>query len=523
MSLAIASQGSTAPSERSAITLGDRQTDELVIALVGAIGSGSTTTAALLKEVMEREYKYSTNYIRISNIIRSAATEHKIKIPPKDSKGEERISGLQEAGNELRKRFSSTYLADKVVENIAVDRKLNSGYHHVGDDKDPLPLPRRRVHIVDSLKHPDEVGLLRDVYGDTFWLIGVFSPEIVRSSRLKSRDLSSTEIIGIMERDESDGLSYGQKVRDTIHHADFFLRNDGQNNITLKGTLDRFLKILFNIGVNTPTRDETAMDKATAQASNSACMSRQVGAAIYSRSGELIGIGANDVPKSNGGLYCTEDGQNDHRCFKWLQRECHNDKKKKTLYADIHAKLSKAKLIDSDISLEDVEAALKQTDVKNLIEYSRAVHAEMEAIISVARAGKAGLVGSTLYSTTYPCHGCARHAVAAGISRVIYIEPYAKSLAIDLHGDAISLTEIGNSDKMVFLQYEGVAPKNMIRLFKHGRERKMNGKIVVHDMMNAHPVFPAPLDGFSTREKIVLNRIEANTGKKSMLSSEAEI
>ena len=51
--------------------------------------------------------------------------------------------------------------------------------------------------------------------------------------------------------------------------------------------------------------------------------------------------------------------------------------------------------------------------------------------------------GTTLYTTTFPCHNCTRHIVAAGISRVVYVKPYPKSLAFQLHYDSISLEEKG--------------------------------------------------------------------------------
>jgi deoxycytidylate deaminase len=97
----------------------------------------------------------------------------------------------------------------------------------------------------------------------------------------------------------------------------------------------------------------------------------------------------------------------------------------------------------------------------------------MEAIISVGRGGKNGLPGSTLYCTTYPCHSCARHILAAGIKRVVYIEPYPKSLAMTLHYDALSESEEDDKKKLVFLQYSGVAPKHMLRLFKVQDRAKM--------------------------------------------------
>jgi deoxycytidylate deaminase len=207
------------------------------------------------------------------------------------------------------------------------------------------------------------------------------------------------------------------------------------------------------------------MYNAASQASTSACLSRQVGAAIFSKEGELIGVGANDVPKFGGGLYCSEDGAEDHRCFKQTGGLCRNDEHKDLLYKAIFRELRNDGILSAKVDQSAITAALKRTDIKNLIEYSRAVHAEMEAIISVARGNKPGLVGATLFSTTFPCHSCARHIVASGIRRVLYIEPYAKSLANTLHGDAISMVETDNPKRVAFLQYEGVAPKNMIRLF----------------------------------------------------------
>ena len=72
--------------------------------------------------------------------------------------------------------------------------------------------------------------------------------------------------------------------------------------------------------------------------------------------------------------------------------------------------------------------ALKDAAVMDLTEYGRVVHAEMHALCDAARLGKA-IKGATLYCTTFPCHNCTKHILAAGIRRVVYIEPYPKSLA----------------------------------------------------------------------------------------------
>jgi deoxycytidylate deaminase len=87
----------------------------------------------------------------------------------------------------------------------------------------------------------------------------------------------------------------------------------------------------------------------------------------------------------------------------------------------------KSGLLKENTSKHAVDEVLSGTPVDDLIEFSRSIHAEMDAILGVAREGKHSLVGSTLYTNTYPCHNCARHIVAAGITNVVYIQPYKKA------------------------------------------------------------------------------------------------
>ncbi|MFO1127894.1 MAG: anti-phage dCTP deaminase [Rhodospirillales bacterium] len=496
-----------------AISIADRRTPELVFAFVGPAASGVTTTAMMLKAILEDEYNYNVHYYKVSDLIADSAKN--VDEPfDKNLQGHERTQRLQDIGNKLRHVYCCEYLIEKCIEQIALNR--------VGDGYAPLltaqaevapPLPLRRAHFIDSLKHPEEVNVLRDVYGDIFWLIAVFAPEDVREKRLLRSGIAKAATGPLISRDEHEEVSYGQKVRETSHLADFFVRNDKENTNQLKVTISRYCDILFSTSIITPARDESAMYNAMAAASRSACMSRQVGAAIYSEEGELIGIGWNDVPKSGGGLYTTEDRDDDHRCYLWGERLCHNDKQKEELYAKIISSIQKAV---PSVETEKLRSILATTGIRSLIEFSRAVHAEMEAIISVARSAKDGLRGSTLFSTTFPCHSCARHIVASGIAKVVYIEPYPKSLALNLHEDSVSMDEKDNGRKVIFLQYEGVAPRNMLRLFKNGLERKENGRVVIRDKKTSFPVFPQPLDSYVSREQMIVNSLEQREKRKGL-------
>lgn len=497
--------GSSSPNEDT-LELADRQTDELVIAFVGPVGSGVSTSAAILGDKLNKQFGYSVTTISVSKDIIANNSHIVSEEYDQNATGSERVATLQRIGTKLRSRVSNDYLSEKCVEKIAIDR-ARRGYKQVAGNR--IPLPRRAAYIIDSLKHPGEYELLRDVYGDSLWLFGVFAPEDVRRDRLVSRGFNSEQIQTIFNIDEEEGVKHGQKVRDTIEMSDFFIRNDGANTSKLERVIGRYMDLVFGIEVSTPTRDEAAMYTAVSAASSSACLSRQVGAAIYSSAGDLLGKGSNDVPKKGGGLYCAEDGDIDNRCYKYGGKICHNDDRKKNLYQSVVTNLVADGHMKKPKDYSATVRSLKKTDIKGLIEYSRAVHAEMDAIISVARAGRGGIVGSTLYCTTFPCHSCARHIVASGISRVVYIEPYPKSLATVLHKDAISVRENDRDSHVVFLQYQGVAPKNMIRLFKQHSDRKNDGKAIERERGTSAPVSRSPLDGFATREQIVVHRLEA--------------
>jgi deoxycytidylate deaminase len=344
-------------------------------------------------------------------------------------------------------------------------------------------------------------------------LFGVFAPDAIRRKRLVDNGTLASQADQIISRDQDEVMTFGQKTRKVFLSADFFLCND-QKPDQLRTSVERLLDIIFSTRIRTPTRAESAMYEATSAASNSACMSRQVGAAIVSKSGELISVGWNDVPKFGGSLYGEDDQSvwseskkriedNDHRCFKWGQRICHNEVRRTSIMDGIIDRVMKSSFVTSSVKRQDVAKTLAGTEVEDLIEFSRSIHAEMDAILGVAREGKHSLVGSTLYTNTYPCHNCARHIVAAGIRAVIYIQPYRKSLATVLHADALT-EDPDDQTKVIFRQFDGVAPRNYLRLFQSTMERKVNGRVMNVDHTKAVPVFRMALDSPAEYESKVI-------------------
>jgi len=469
----------------------DRITSELVIGLVGPVGAGVSTTAASLQKALTQQFGYSVDVVKLSGLINSKAPL--VNLSEVDADDIERVAKLQKIGSSLREKFGEAVLSEFAIQSI-----------HASRSEDASKLVRRHCTIVDSLKNPAEADRLRLVYGNLFWLVGVFAPEDVRVSRINKDNPNSSYLHLINDQDYDEGTDYGQSVKDTMTLADVFIRNDEQNTIRLDKEVISFLDRLFQVGVSTPNSHESAMFAAANVAARSACLSRQVGAVIQSSDGEILGSGANDVPRFGGGLYSSDlEASLDHRCYNWGGKVCHNDNEKDAIFNQILSIAEKSFADSSVAQRAEFISKLKSTSrLKGLIEFSRSVHAEMAAIVSVARDGHGAVQGSTLYSTTFPCHNCARHIVAAGIRTVFYIEPYPKSLALKLHNDAIGTSENDAGKKVLFLQYQGVAPRSFARLFPQNPVRKAAGQALMKSRGDAKPLAAQSVESLVTREEL---------------------
>jgi deoxycytidylate deaminase len=486
-----------------------RQTEELVIGFCGALGGGISTVANVLKEKIKL-YNYQTNLIKVSHFIEDYIKNNGIKENRELSKKAKRIHLLQTGGNELRKHHGNDILSLLSVTDIATFREklFEADNDHIPDDtikKESI----RLVHIIDGLKHPDEIRLLRAVYGNMFYLFGILCANPIRKNRLERiKEITSPEAESLMNRDESEDLRYGQKLIKTIQYADFFVRNNHENINNLSPIIERYIKLILGDPSITPTKGEHAMYIAQSAALRSACISRQVGAAITNKKGDIIATGCNDVPKFGGGLYSADDGDDDLRCMNRYNGKCYNSEHKRRIKNEILEVLKKE--LPGSHEVDDIADKIsKISKLKGLIEFSRSVHAEMAAITTAARIGNTSLKHSILYCTTFPCHYCASHIIATGIEQVFYIEPYEKSLTHELYDDSIILepTNVNSNNeikKVIFCHFEGVAPRKYLDLFQYVKEKKESGRLVKHQHREALPTIPQFLDDhFDYESKVI--------------------
>jgi cytidine deaminase len=340
-----------------------------------------------------------------------------------------------------------------------------------------------QAFVISSLKRPEEVDLLREVYGRGFVLVAVHDTYEAMVKNLAERLAKSEH----RRRTEEDGLraaqlivkdaaetdnKFGQNVAKTYPLADAFV-NASYPAIAERET-ERLVSLMFKPCFRSPSRDEHAMMHAYAAGLRSADLSRQVGAAISSQQGEVLATGTNDVPAAGGGI-AWEGDVHDARDFQ-LRLDISKERRLRTA-RELATILRDPASSPVEMNDQDLERLLSKSQVLALGEFGRTVHAEMDAILSAARIG-IPIRGTYIYTTTFPCHNCVRHIIGAGITRVVYMIPYEKSLAFELHDDAIVREGYDPTpNKVVLKRFVGVAPRRYADYFAVSKDERKEAEI----------------------------------------------
>lgn len=473
----------------------ERISNELIIGLCGAIGSGIDELSKRLKENLILT-GYEIVEIKLSSLIIESSN---LTVLPSLTEAE-RIIVLQDAGNQLREKHGKDFIAKLGIQQIftkRTDEIIGNDDASLNSDVLENKTKKRVAYIINQLKHPEEVKLLRTVYPHNFYLISLIRTERERKLALEERNFSSKNIDDVVRKDRKEKDSWGQQVEKTSAMADYFMHNQHNHSENLNSEVTRFIHLVHGATAMSPRKEERGMSAAHSASLQSACLSRQVGAAIADVDGRILSTGCNDVPEFGGGLYTHESGAKDFRCVN-KGAKCYNDHYKSRLKSEIEDVLIRNGL-DAQKSKDISKSILEDTKAADLIEYSRAIHAEMDAITALARNSNVSTHKKILYCTTYPCHNCARHIVAAGIEKVVYIEPYEKSLALKLHDDAIS--DSVEDNKVHFQPYEGVSPARYNAFFKMSSPRKDNqGLALRNNIIEAVHVDPQYLDSYHAYE-----------------------
>jgi len=267
---------------------------------------------------------------------------------------EESRERMIEAGNAIRREYGPGGLAVLLCEG----------------------LPRDRNAVVDSIRHPAEVEVLR-ARSDRFQLLWVEAEESTRFERMRARqrpgDPASPEALRALEaRELGSADPAAQQLLAVREQADQIVHNDGSLE-ELRAQLQSLLERSFFF--ERPSWDEYFMSIARVVASRSNCVKRKV-AAVITLDRRIIATGYNGTPR--GARNCNEGGC--PRCNSFAE---------------------------GGTRLDECLCS----------------HGEENAITQSAYHG-VSVKGGTLYTTFSPCLTCTKMIINAGIVEVIYNVDY---------------------------------------------------------------------------------------------------
>lgn len=508
-----------ASSPTKAVSLPVEDHPELIFGLVGPIGVDlESVTECLSNALAEVGYKACT--IRITELMKEVPLALPLDASGYIDSFKQRIDYANKVCEVLGRKDALAIMAISAIREFRLEATKNVD--------EPKP---KQAYIIRQFKRPEEVKLLRSVYGKQFIQISAYAPQGYRIRRITTKERQSRKNLipldeaenaanSLVKQDEAErDQGFGQNVRGAFPLADIFV--EAPDKSSCKNTINRFVTALFGDNEASPTHDEYGMYFAKSASLRSSALTRQVGAAIFRNSGEIISLGCNEVPKARGGTYWSGD-PHDTRDF--VSGRDPNDEKKTELIVDIVDRLMKGKhlssglcgnndaaVVASKLLSDDSPEGLRESRVMDLLEFGRDIHAEMSAITDAARKGTS-VEGATLYCTTFPCHMCAKHIVAAGIYRVVYIEPYPKSYAEELHFDSIELDASPDTKRVNFQRFIGISPYRYRDLFEKGKRKYSTGEAQKWNRGEGKPMLEVIYPTYFKAETFVVKHLNDKLG-----------
>lgn len=366
--------------------LGRDTQNPLIIGLTGSFGSGCSYIAKYILKAKEGLTLLSLS----KDVLRPLFKKETGNDPEQRPRRE-----LQDFGDRIREEKGPDCLAQEAVKKI--EGTQNGKW------------------VIDSIRNPAEVRCLRQ-YSRNFFLFGIYADREVRWNRVKGVYGDNRKTFDNDDKNDTgeDNPAHGQRVGDCFYEADITFSNTKQ--ITTIGN-EQFVSFAGQIGQyveltqkplkkQQPIRkDEALMAMSYAISQRSSCRKRKVGAIIVDGEGNVISSGYNEVPTNE--IPCTKE-------YKMCYREWLSDKFFESLKREIPQAEGKADQLKS----------LFRKQFK-ILDYCRALHAEENAIVNLARNGRSvPLQESVLYTTTYPCRMCANKIVSVGLKHIVYVEPY---------------------------------------------------------------------------------------------------
>jgi len=446
--------------EDSSIRITNFSADGILLGFTGSISSGCSLFAKTLSQINEYEYRYYSLSDPIHEIAKKLLTEGKVEEITQEL--------LQDIGNDLRKENGSHYLSKKIVEQI---------------DKDCESEPFDKV-VIDSIRNDWEVKYLRQF--PNFFLFSVYANSENRFKRWSEKNPTASlqDFERVDLRDTAEIYEYGQKVEKCTYESDIVINNDEVIEIGnpvaekthVRSKLKKYLELIEDgpsVEIR-PELNEKLMTLAYVESLSSSCLQRKVGAVISTEDGHVISTGHNHVPLSE--KTCSEQYGDCYRkylkkshaenilhcpiCGTKIEIDCPKCKEVIGAYKSECTKCNAELNFDYECKgchakIFDFFTPGGKRSVGKLLDVCRALHAEENAIVNLAKMGGITNHNKVLYSTTYPCTLCANKIVQVGIEQLVYGEPYTMKEA----------ETILKNSKVDIVKFEGVKSQAFFRLY----------------------------------------------------------
>lgn len=456
----------------------------LVFGLVGPIGVDLEYIQQSISDALT-SYNYRSHLIRVSQAMLAISSSVQIE----DSDLCKSYNTKMDYANDIR----TSYESKDILAAVSIGAIRNKR-RELGESSTSLSEEQGDAFIIRQLKTPEEILLLRAIYGRLFVQISIYGSRQQREANLvaqlkmhsrgtKDEAVARSEAAELITRDTKELADFGQNLGNAFPLGDLFI--DSNDRVGATAEISRFISAFFGNNEISPTREEYGMYLAKSASLRSNDLSRQVGAAIFCDSGEVVSLGSNEVPKAGGGTYWTGD-PSDSRDI--MRGHDPNEVNKIEIFSDLIGRLYTENLLNTDLQQKEgvlsvinslfdqnMNGVFRESRIMDIIEFGRIIHAEMSAICDAARNGTS-IRNATMYVTTFPCHLCAKHIVASGIESVVYLEPYPKSYAHQLHSDSIQIEEKNDARKVIFHPFMGISPYRYRDLFERGKRKNSQGQ-----------------------------------------------
>lgn len=337
---------------------------------------------------------------------------------------------MQILGNNIRSSGEYDDKTEIAGKEIIVADRINSIVRMIRRREEEKSKEKERTRIcIDALRNSVEIQYFRDRYR-AFYTFAVNTEDVFRQNRL-GLNKKEMQTLDEIEYPDDNKVFFHQNIQACMEIADIYLYNPNIENrkyYELTEQILKYIALILQPGLVAPTHLERCMQLAFNAKYNSGCLSRQVGAVVTGEDFSVRAVGWNDVPKGQVpcNLRCVEDYCRNKDEETFSEYELNNE-----LFDEAMGKINGI-LQQEKIKIKKAGKCYAYCfkDIYNGITgksnqvHTRALHAEENAFLQIAKYGGAKIQGGKLFTTASPCELCSKKAYQLGIKEIYYIDPY---------------------------------------------------------------------------------------------------